>query len=57
MTDFEGAMVITSVPLGAHVGMRFPLDVAYVDADDIVVKIARMERHRLGWPVTKALRG
>ena len=34
--------------------MRFPLDVAFVDRDGVVIKTVRMGRHRLGWPVPKA---
>lgn len=36
------------------IGMRFPLDVAYVDSDGVVVKAVRMGRHRIGLPVPKA---
>ena len=50
----EGAFVITSCRWVHTVGMRFPLDVAYVDADGTVVKTVRMARHRIGWPVPKA---
>ena len=32
-------------------GMRFPLDVAFLDEDNNVVKTVRMARHRVGWPV------
>lgn len=35
-------------------GMRFPIDVAYVDRDGTVVKTVRMARHRLGMPVQRA---
>jgi uncharacterized protein len=35
-------------------GMRFDLDVAYLDADDHVVKTVRMHRHRMGAPVPRA---
>ena len=30
------------------VGMRFPIDVAYLDADGVVVKTIQMHRHRVG---------
>ena len=33
------------------IGMRFPLDVAFLDEDNNVVKTVRMARHRVGWPV------
>jgi uncharacterized protein len=51
---FEGAFVLTPCKWVHTIGMRFPLDVAFVDDDGVVVKVARMERHRLGWPVSKA---
>jgi uncharacterized membrane protein (UPF0127 family) len=31
--------------------MRFPIDVAYVDGDGIVVKTTQMKRTRIGLPV------
>ena len=36
--------------------MRFPLDVAYLDRDGVVVKTVRMRRHRVGLPVWRARR-
>jgi len=50
----EGAMVITSCRWVHTIGMRFPLDVAFVDEAGTVVKTVRMPRQRLGWPVTNA---
>jgi uncharacterized membrane protein (UPF0127 family) len=50
----EGALVITPCRWVHTVGMRFPLDVAYLDGTGQVVKTVRMERHRVGLPVTKA---
>lgn len=38
------------------VGVRFPLDVAYLDADGVVVKTVHMHRHRIGVPVPRARR-
>ena len=35
-------------------GMRFPLDVAYLDKDGVVLKTVRMNRNRVGLPVAKA---
>ena len=51
---FEGALVLRPCRWVHTVGMRFPLDVAYVDADGTVVKTVRMARHRVGFPVPKA---
>jgi uncharacterized protein len=50
----EGALVITPCRWVHTVGMRFPLDVAYLDRNGQVVKTVRMEPHRVGLPVTKA---
>lgn len=36
------------------IGMRFPIDVAYLDADGCVIKTIQMARHRLGLPVPRA---
>lgn len=36
------------------VGMAFPIDVAFVDAEGIVVKVVRMGRWRVGAPTPKA---
>ena len=47
----EGAFVIESCRWVHTIGMRFPLDVAYLDEDGAVLKTARMQRHRVGWPV------
>ncbi len=35
-------------------GMKFPIDVAYLDNDGVVVKTLRMRRGRLGIPVWHA---
>jgi uncharacterized membrane protein (UPF0127 family) len=50
----EGAMVLTSCRWVHTVGMRFPLDVAYVDGNGVVVKTVHMHRHRIGAPVWRA---
>ncbi len=36
------------------IGMRFPIDVAYLDDDGVVVKTIHMSRHRVGIPVWRA---
>ena len=51
---FEGALVLKPCRWVHTIGMRFPLDVAFVDRDGVVIKTIRMGRHRLGWPVSKA---
>jgi uncharacterized protein len=51
---FEGALVIEPCRWIHTIGMRFPIDVAYVDADGVVVKTIQMHRHRVGIPVGRA---
>ncbi len=53
-SSFEGAFVLPRCRWVHTVGMRFPLDVAYLDADGVVVKVARMAPHRVGAPVWAA---
>jgi uncharacterized membrane protein (UPF0127 family) len=51
---FEGALVIEPCKWIHTIGMRFPIDVAYLDADGVVIKTIRMNRHRVGVPVRRA---
>ena len=47
----DGALVLTPCR-GVHtLGMKFPIDVAFLDADGFVIKIAHMRRYRIGLPV------
>ncbi len=50
----EGALVLRPCRWVHTVGMRFPIDVAYVDDDGVVVKTIHMHRHRVGVPVFRA---
>jgi uncharacterized protein len=50
----EGAFVLRRCRWVHTIGMRFPLDVAFVGADGTVLKIVHMSRHRIGVPVAKA---
>lgn len=50
----EGALVLPRCRWIHTLGMRFPLDVAFVADDGTVVKVAHMARHRLGLPVRAA---
>lgn len=34
--------------------MNFPIDVAYLDGDGVVIKTIQMHRHRVGIPVWRA---
>jgi uncharacterized membrane protein (UPF0127 family) len=52
----EGALVIERCRWVHTVGMRFAIDVAYLDATGLVLKTVRMDRHRVGAPVTAAAR-
>lgn len=46
-------MVIPSCRWVHTLGMRIPIDVAYVDGDGVVVKIVRMRPWRFGAPVKR----
>lgn len=52
--EFEGAFVIERCRWIHTMGMRFPIDVAFIDADGAVLKTMRMSRHRMGIPVRGA---
>lgn len=52
--DVDGALVLRPCRWVHTIGMRFPIDVAYLDADGQVVKAVRMERYRVGIPVWRA---
>ena len=50
----DGALVIERCRWIHTVGMRFPIDVADLDDDGLVVKTIQMHRFRLGVPVWRA---
>jgi uncharacterized protein len=50
----DGALVVERCRWIHTIGMRFPLDVAYLDGAGNVIKTVRMERLRVGAPVPKA---
>lgn len=52
--SLEGALVIEGCRWIHTVGMRFPIDVAYLDAEGRVLKTMQMHRHRIGIPVWHA---
>ena len=52
--EFEGALLLRPARSVHTFGMRFPLDVAYLDKDLCVVRISRMRPWRLGLPVVTA---
>jgi uncharacterized membrane protein (UPF0127 family) len=53
-SSFEGALVIEPCRWIHTVGMKFAIDVAYLDADGVVVKTIQMQRFRMGIPVWNA---
>jgi hypothetical protein len=53
-TDLDGALVIDPCRWIHTLGMKFPIDVAYLDRDGVVVKTMQMQRHRVGVPVWNA---
>ena len=53
-THLEGALVIRPCRAVHTLGMKFPIDVAFVDADGVVMKTLQMSRHRIGLPVRHA---
>ena len=50
----EGAMVLRNCRWVHTLGMRFAVDVAYLDQSGVVVKTVHMHRHRVGAPVWRA---
>ena len=50
----DGALVLDHCRWIHTVGMRFDIDVAYLDANGLVVKTVHMHRMRVGAPVVRA---
>ncbi|MGH9068965.1 MAG: DUF192 domain-containing protein [Acidimicrobiales bacterium] len=46
----DGALLLRPARSVHTLGMRFPIDVAYLDADLVVQGVATMRPHRLGLP-------
>lgn len=53
-SSLDGALVIDPCRSVHTIGMKYAIDVAFVDGDGIVVKTLHMRRHRLGLPVWRA---
>jgi uncharacterized membrane protein (UPF0127 family) len=51
---FEGALLLSPARSVHTVRMRFPIDVAYCDADLRVLRVVTMAPNRVGWPVRRA---
>ena len=45
----EGAILLTPARAVHTVGMSFAIDVAHVDADNVVLSVVTMPPNRLGW--------
>ena len=52
--SIEGAFVIPACRSVHTIGMRFAIDVAYVDATGTVIRIRHMRRYRMDLPVRRA---
>ncbi len=52
--SIEGALLLTPARSVHTLGMRFPIDVAWLDADLTVLRVARLPRNRLSRPVLRA---
>ncbi len=50
----EGALVLTPCRAVHTLGMRFPIDVAFVDGEGRVLRTLTMSRRRIGLPVRRA---
>jgi len=50
----EGALLLRPARAVHTIGMRFPIDVAFCDAELRVLRTVRMGRHRIGRPCPKA---
>lgn len=52
--EVQGALVLDPCRWVHTVGMRFPIDVAYLDAQGTVIKTVHMNRWRVALPVMRA---
>lgn len=53
-SELDGAFVIDHCRWIHTIGVRFPIDVAYLDAEGAVLKAQTMGRFRIGAPVSHA---
>jgi uncharacterized protein len=53
-TDVTGAFVLPRTRWIHTLGMKVPIDVAYLEGDGVVVKTVLMRPHRVGVPMFKA---
>src|SRR3954452_11257956 len=52
--EVHGALVLPHCRWVHTLGMRFPIDVAHLDEDGLVLRTTTMSRHRVGMPVLRA---
>jgi uncharacterized membrane protein (UPF0127 family) len=52
--SIDGALLLVPARSVHTIGMRFPIDVAWLDGDLVVLRTTCMRRHRLGRPVLRA---
>lgn len=50
----SGAIYLTPCRSVHTFGMRFTIDVAFVDADMLVLRVVQLRPHRITWPCLKA---
>jgi uncharacterized membrane protein (UPF0127 family) len=50
----DGALLLVPARSVHSIGMRFPIDVAWLDADLVVLRTARLHRHRITRPVLRS---
>ncbi len=50
----EGALLLRPARSVHTFGMRFPIDVAWCDRDLVVLRVARVPRHRISRPILRA---
>lgn len=53
-TGVDGALVLSPASSVHTIGMRFAIDVAHLDADLRVLRVATMAPHRVGRPVRRS---
>jgi len=48
--DLEGGLLLEPCRAVHTIGVRFPIDVAYLDGARVVIAMSRLGRNRLGFP-------
>jgi uncharacterized protein len=54
--DAEIPLVIQPCNWVHSIGMKFPIDVVYLDENDVIVKIAHLKQNRIALPRRRAIR-